>query len=99
MSVLKGYIKRYALSAGVSARPGMINLEAAQVKIGEGEICRQLFFTKVQQLQPIISLKKSSRSSIGANINVYPDIVWLTESNDYSGNFEVSSNTDWTITY
>ena len=99
MSTLKGYIKRHALSAEISARPGIVNLEAAQVKIGEGEIRRQLFFTKVQQLRPIISLKKSSRSSIGASINVYPDIVWLTESNDYSGNFEVSSNTDWTITY
>ena len=99
MSTLKGYIKRHVLSAGISARPNMVNLEASQVKIGEGEIRRQLFFTKAQQLRPIISLKKSSRSSIGASINVYPNIVWLTESNDYSGNFEVSSNTDWTITY
>lgn len=39
------------------------------------------------------------RTSVGANINVYPDAVWLTEDNDFSAYFEVRSNTEWVVSY
>lgn len=39
------------------------------------------------------------RTSVGASINVYPDVVWLTEDNDFSAYFEVRSNTEWIVSY
>lgn len=39
------------------------------------------------------------RTSVGASLNVFPDVVWLTEDNDFSAYFEVRSNTEWVITY
>lgn len=30
---------------------------------------------------------------------VKPDVVWLTESNDWSHDFEVQSNVDWIVDY
>ena len=30
---------------------------------------------------------------------VKPDVVWLTEANDWSHDFEVASNVNWTVDY
>lgn len=44
-----------------------------------------------------IRLTESYNTSIGVNLKVTPDIVWLDESNGFTDIFNVISNTDWTI--
>lgn len=46
---------------------------------------------------PQITFQISVTDQVELGINVYPDIVWLTEDNDYSDYFKVLSNTEWQI--
>lgn len=69
--------------------------ELAIVRNSEG-------FIKVNILRQVLSvvLSKTCRNSVGANLSVYPpEMVWLTEDNNYSAQFEVVSNIEWTIDY
>lgn len=49
-----------------------------------------------RQILPI-HIERSCNVSIGVILRVTPQEVWLTEDNGWSDDFEVTSNTSWTI--
>lgn len=51
-----------------------------------------------RQILPI-HIERSCNVSIGVILRVTPQEVWLTEDNNYSAQFEVVSNIEWTIDY
>lgn len=51
----------------------------------------------IQRHEINLRLTESFNTSIGVNLIVTPDVLWLDESNGFSDIFNVKSNTDWII--